>query len=77
MLYNPIGKTLAEVHKECGFNPKSYSVFVLQNDNDTTGLFVGEEFSIGSILQEHPEYANYKVKYTNDFFGTTVLRVEK
>lgn len=34
-LYNPIGKTLAEVHKDCGGNMGGYSVFVLQDENDT------------------------------------------
>ncbi len=73
----PIGKTLAEVHKDCGFNIFGYSVFVLQDENDTTGKLLGEDISIGLILRKHPQYANYKVKYENDYFGTTVLRVEK
>ena len=77
MEYNFIGKTLAEIHKDCGFHFKGYSVFVLQDENDKTGIRLDEDFSIGLILQKHPEYANCKVKYENDFFGTTVLRVEK
>lgn len=76
-LYNPVGKTLAEIHKDYGFHIKGYSVFVLQDENDKTGIYLDEDFSIGLILQKHPEYANSKVKYENDFFGTTVLRVEK
>ena len=76
-LYNPIGKTLAEIHKEFGFNMGGYAVFVLQDENDTTGKQLDEDFSIGLILQKHPEYANSKVKYENDFYGTAVLRVEK
>ena len=76
-LYNPIGKTLAEVHKDCGGNMGGYSVFVLQDENDKTGKQLDEDFSIGLILRKHTQYANYKVKYENDFYGTKVLRVEK
>lgn len=76
-LYNPIGKTLAEVHKDCGGNIDGYSVFVLQDKYDTIGKPLDEDFSIGLILKKHPQYANCKVKYENDFYGTTVLRVEK
>ena len=76
-LYNTIGKTLAEVCKNCGCNIGGYSVFVLQDEQDTTGKPFDEDFSIGLILKKHPEYANCKVKYENDFYGTTVLRVDK
>ena len=76
-LYNPIGKTLAEVHKDCGGNMSGYSVFVLQDKYDTIGKPLDEDFSIDLILKKHPQYANCKVKYENDFYGTTVLRVEK
>lgn len=76
-MYNPIGKTLAEIHKDCGPNIGGYSVFVLQDENDRTGIPLDEDLSIGAILRKHPEYAKYKVKYENDFYGTAVLRVEK
>ena len=76
-LYNPVGKTLAEVHKDCGINFKGFAVFVLQDEYDRTGKALDEDFSIGFILEKHPEYADYIIKYENDFFGTTVLRVLK
>lgn len=50
-LYNPIGKTLAEVHKDCGGNIHGYSVFVLQGEYDTIGKPLDEDFSIGLILK--------------------------
>ena len=77
LFYDPIGKTLDEIHKECGSRSHGYAVFVLQDENDTTGKQIAEDFSVGLILKKHPQYANYKVKYENDFYGTTVLRVEK
>ena len=76
-LYDPIGKTLAEVHKDCGGNFGGYSIFILQNENDKTGKPLDEDFSIGMILKKYPEYADYVVKYENDFYGTTVLRAIK
>ena len=76
-LYNHIGKTLAEIHKDCGSNIGGYSVYVLQDEDDTLGKPLYGEYSIELILKKHPQYANYKVKYENDFYGITVLRVEK
>ena len=76
-LYNPIGKTLAEIHKDCGANFSGYSVFVLQDESDKVGECLGDSISIRLILLMHPEYADYIVKYKNDFFGMTVLRVVK
>ena len=76
-LYNHIEKTLAEVHKDCGGNLHGYSIFVLQDEYDTNGKLLDEDISIGLILKKHPQYANCKVKYENDFYGTTVLRVKK
>ena len=73
--YNPIGKTLLEVARDCSLHYNGYSVFVLQDENDTTGKHLDEDFSVRLILKKHPEYADYKVKFENDFFGTTVLRV--
>lgn len=77
LFYDPIGKTLDEIHKECGSRAHGYSVFVLEDNKDTIGKQLDEDFSVGLILKKHPQYANYKVKYENDFYGTTVLRVEK
>ena len=76
-LYNPIGKTLAEVSKDCGPNLQGYDVYVLQDENDEIGKELDVSISVGLILQQHPEYSDYKVKYENDFYGMTVLRVEK
>lgn len=76
-LYDPIGKTLEEVHKDCGASMSGYAVFVLENENDNVGKQLDEDISIGLILRKHPEYTHYRVKYTNDFFGETVLRVLK
>lgn len=77
LFYDPIGKTLAEIHKECGARGHGYAVFVLEDNKDTIGKQLDEDFSVGLILRKHPQYANYKVKYENDYYGTTVLRVEK
>lgn len=75
--YNFIGRTLIDIHRACGVNFDGYSVFVLQDENDDTGIRLGESISIGLILKDNPQYANCKVKYENDFYGTKVLRVEK
>lgn len=76
-LYDPIGKTLAEIHNDCGGNLNGYAVFVLQDDDDTIGIELDECISLGEIMKKHTGIADCKVKYENDFFGMTVLRVEK
>ena len=77
-----VGMTLAEIGEE----QRRYksrnciddcAVMVLQDEKDSLGELLSEDFSIGWILSKYPEYANCKVKYTNDFNGITVLRVEK
>ena len=73
-LYDPIGKTLCAVHKDCGSNPSGYTIFILEDENDKTGKEIGTDFSIGIILSKFPKYAEYVVKYENNFFGITVLR---
>ena len=76
-LYNVIGKTLLQISKECDFNTQGCAIFVLQNECDRVGIFLGEDLLVGPILKRHPEYAEYRVKYENDFFGQRVLRITK
>ena len=33
-MYDPVGKTLLQVHKDCGSNLNGYSVFILQDAHD-------------------------------------------
>lgn len=75
--YSSIGKTLSEIQKDCGYNPNGYAVFLLFDENDNRGKLIAEDFSIGDILHEFPEYAELKVKLENDFYGETVFRVLK
>jgi hypothetical protein len=77
-MYNPIGKTLAEVAQEtsASFNG-GYEVFLLADDTDDIGVIVDTSYSVKAILNNHPELADYKVKLENDFYGMTVLRVLK
>ena len=75
-MYNPIGKTLAEIAAETTADFRGgYSVFVLQDEIDTTGKEIDTSYSVKAILKNHPEIANHKVKLENDFYGTTALRV--
>jgi hypothetical protein len=77
-MYNPIGKTLAEVAKEttASFNG-GYEVFLLADETDDTGEVVDTSYSVKAILSNHPELSDHVVKYENDFYGMTVLRVFK
>lgn len=72
-----IGKTLAEVAERTRPTLSGYSIMILQDEEDTTGKLLDTSYSIKAIVEEHPEIANYKVKFENDFFGELVLRVIK
>lgn len=77
-LYNPIGKTLEEVCKDCGPNLNGYAIFVLDHEADTIGRCIGEDVSITSILKQYTngaDYLSYIVKLENDFYGETILRI--
>ena len=78
-MYDPIGKTLAQVGKDLGSdgNMCGYAIFVLRNECDHIGVLLNEDLTVNSILEKHPEYKDYRVKYENDFFGTVVLRITK
>lgn len=70
------GKTLKSLAKELAADfYNGYSVFVLQDENDNTGVNVDESFSLGDILKKHPELSDMVVKTVNDFYGLTVFRV--
>ena len=76
-LYNPIGKTLAEVHKDCGRNMHGYSVFVLQGEYDTIGKPLDEDFSIGLILKSTHNMRIARSNMKMIFMEQKVLRVKK
>lgn len=71
-----IGKTLKTLAKEllADFH-HGYSVYLLENEKDDTGILVDDSYSITSILRNHPELSDAKVKLVNDYYGTTVFRV--
>lgn len=71
-----IGKQLQDIARDvtCGAM-KGICVFVLANENDTTGKRVAEEFDLRWILKDHPELRTRTVKLVNDFYGEYVFRV--
>lgn len=73
-----IGKTLAEVAEEPRPSLSGYCVTILQDEEDDTGEYFDESYSVKAIIKEHPEIADYRVKFENIFFfDLMVLRVIK
>lgn len=72
---NYIAYTLGDLAKKTGTNFKGWAVFLLRDKDDDTGERVAEDFRISYIISRHPELADCVVKYSNDFYGQTVLRV--
>ena len=54
---------------------KGVIVRTLSDENDTIGKDELCDFSLQEILHKRPDLTTAKVKYTNDFFGSLVLRV--
>lgn len=74
-----IGKTLAEVAEETKhtFFNRHYIVKTLQDEEDYIGRYLDLNYSVEAIIKEHPEIANYRVKFENNLFDPLVLRVIK
>ena len=54
--YNCIGKTLSEIAKETPISFRGgYSVFLLQDETDTTGKEIDMSYSIMAILKNTPK----------------------
>ncbi|MEE1504553.1 MAG: hypothetical protein UGF89_09965, partial [Acutalibacteraceae bacterium] len=67
-----IGKTLEILAKELPADfHHGYSVYLLKNEKDDTGVLIDDSFSVSSILRNHPELSDAKVKLVNDYYGTT------
>lgn len=75
--FDPEGKTLEEVLTEGASYPKGVAVFLLDDEEDEVGKIVDEEFSLRTILKNHPELRTARVVQYNDFFGESVFRVRK
>lgn len=70
-----IAHTLGDLAKNTGFNFSGWVVFLLRDKDDDTGERVAEDFRISQIVRKHPELTGCIVKYANDYYGQTVLRV--
>ena len=69
------GRTLAEIAAEYRPRPDGYAVFQIWDVTDPLGDEVGIGISVADIIRDHPEVADWVVKYTNDYMGMIVLRV--
>lgn len=73
--YNPVGETLDNVAKSVNWNTEGYCVMILNDGIERYGKRIDEDISLNLILQRHPKYRDYVVKYYDDFFGEDVLRI--
>ena len=75
-LYDYIGKTLNDVaHDMNWYSKNGVCIFLLSNENDSTGKQVAESFSVRDILKRKPHLADKKIKLVNNFYGEVVFRV--
>ena len=76
MLDKYIGKTLEEIASDVGTAlQQGIAVFELQDEKDTIGLCVDEDFTINLILQKHPRLSTKIIKHVNYFYDMYVFRV--
>lgn len=70
-------RTLKEIAETTDGRAGGYAVFSLLDATDVLGYEVGEGVAVADIIQQHPEMANWVVKYTNDYMGMIVLRAAR
>lgn len=69
------GRTLRELAQQTHIFWYPIRTFLLADDQDDTGSFLMETFSVQQILDKCPVAADAVVKYVKDFAGDTILRV--
>lgn len=72
-----LGRTLEEIARTTGRRAGGYAVFLLTHADDPLGELVDEGYTVQHIVNGFPELAGHVVKYTNDYMGEIVLRVDK
>ena len=71
-----VGKQLQDIAEDvrCG-SLQGICIFQLDNEKDTTGKCVAEDFDIRRILKDNPELKTKTIKLINNFYGECVFRV--
>ena len=70
-----IGKTLGELAEVTGIYRKPIRIFVLAGDNDDTGKWRTDVYSIRQAIIAHPDIKDAVISIAYDFYGETILRV--
>lgn len=75
-VYNPIGKTLAEVAEDTKHDVRNgYFVYLLSDEEDTIGSEVCEVKTLLDVIAGYPQLKHCVVKYVNTFFDKVIIRV--
>lgn len=72
---NLIGKTLAELAQETHIFSKPVHVFILEDENDSTGKRLMDVFSLRQVILAVPTAANAKVLFAEDICRETYIRI--
>lgn len=70
-----IGKTLAELVQETNVFSKPVHVFILEDENDSTGKRLMDVFSLRQVVLAVPAAANAKVLIADDICRETYIRI--
>lgn len=71
-----VGMTIKEASEKTSVKRSGYSIFELQSETDTTGKKIATSLELSDALFYHPEIADRKIKYADDYFSVWVLRIE-
>lgn len=69
------GMTLGFAAKHRGFAIKGYRVFVLEDEDNTSGKTVATGYELKNIVSQHPNLRNMRVSSEEDYYGETIIRL--
>lgn len=70
-----IGKKLKDIAPTMDFNKFGVTVFLLENNKDTIGKRVANDYSLSLILMKDKALNDKKIIQAYDFYGESIFRV--
>ena len=71
---NLTGYTLEIAAHFFGLRHKGYRVYMLQGEDDSTGVKLAEDYALSYILHKRPELAGCRIVSAEDYFGMQIFR---
>lgn len=71
------GYSLGYAARSCGLRQKGYRIYLLQGEDDQTGVLIADGYDLKSILRLKPELRRCRIELEEDYYGIVILRVRE